>query len=118
MTTIYQEDYPPAKSEIERLERNTPLFMPEPNTRCTICAENIYGVDAISFDVYTGMPDLFMHPACAESLAVSLVQDLARVVDARGFVVGTYLSAREDRVLPALEKLLLAGRAQTLPKHE
>jgi hypothetical protein len=117
MTVIYEEHFLPVQTEEERVERRIPSLMPQPGDKCCRCGEAIYGMDAIQFDVYGRMPDLNMHPACAEEIVTVVVQDLARLIDHRGFVIGTYMSSRHENVVPSFEKVLLAGRAQTLPDH-
>jgi hypothetical protein len=91
------------------------LMWPEEHSLpCYWCAERPEN-DHDPRIIHSGVFELCLCPHCAERLISSLIQDLARVVEKEGFVVGTWLAYREAQITKDIEDILFSGRVQRLP---
>ena len=85
-----------------------------PDTVCSICGDLFNkGEAVIVFDTLglgsKPMREHHYHPSCLDVLVAVVVQDMAALVEEKGFVVGEYIAERQDRVKAALDTVMLSG---------
>jgi hypothetical protein len=100
--------------DIETMEYPDNWNAPSKNTECAVCGHEVQiGDTLVTYDSVTRNrtyhTSLYLHPKCAEQLATVLVQDLAKIVDTEGFVLGDYMAPRADRIMTAVDKVVFAG---------
>jgi hypothetical protein len=91
--------------------------VPSRGAKCVVCGGEVkIGDTLITYDAATqyktakgSITSLHIHPTCAEKLTTSVIQDLAKIVDAEGFVLGGYMAPRADRLTKAMDKVIFAG---------
>lgn len=88
------------------------------DTPCALCAKVFQlGEAVIAYDCFKqpGLAVFHYHPACIEILIAVALQDMAKLVDEKGFVVGDYLASRRERVGRAFDTVMFAGTVQLPP---
>ena len=85
-----------------------------PDTVCSICGDLFNkGEAVIVFDTLgLGNNPLIAHhyhPSCLDVLVAVVVQDMAKLVEEKGFVVGEYMAERQDRVKAAFDAVMFSG---------
>lgn len=84
------------------------------DTTCALCNGHFsIGEAVISYD-YVGSPwvTYHYHPSCLEVLVSVAILDMAELVKAKGFVLGTYIAPRKDNVIEALNTIVFSGTVQ------
>lgn len=94
----------------------------DPHTACALCKERFnLGEATIAFDTFDlparSLDTVHYHPACLDMLVAVVMQDMAALVEAKGFVVGTYIARRRDKIRKALDTIVFAGTVQLPPSN-
>lgn len=85
-----------------------------PDTVCSICGDPFNrGEAVIAFDTLglgsKPLTEHHYHPSCLDVLVAVVVQDMAALVEEKGFVIGEYIAERHDKVKAALDTVMLSG---------
>ena len=87
----------------------------ERDTTCGLCDKPFcIGEAVIAYDCFEAKTLIVWHyhPSCLEVLVTVGLQDMAKLVDEKGFVLGKYIAKRRGRVTAALDTVMLAGTVQ------
>lgn len=91
-----------------------------PETVCAICGDPFNrGEAVIAFDTLglgnKPMTEHHYHPSCLDVLVAVVVQDMAELVEKKGFVLGTYMASRREKVGKAFDTVMFSGTVQLAP---
>jgi hypothetical protein len=109
-TTAYRDD-------LEELDDpNQYRWGIDPDTVCALCADPVVlgdpviVVDNVGVRPGKGVFNLaYFHPSCLDPLVTIVVQDMAKLIDETGFVLGEYMAARREPVMKSIDCIMFSG---------
>jgi len=109
-TTAYRED-------LEELEDGTQFTWGiDPDTVCAFCTAPVVLGDPVIVVDNAGIgrgkrvfKQDYFHPECLDTFVAIVVQDMAKLIDETGFVLGEYMAARREPVMESIDRIMFSG---------